>query len=99
MKQVMHELEVQVPEGWIPVSQLEGRMLMQENGPRYRINYPQILEVVDAGDVVKVSLDHVSEGALRNGISYHASYTGIYVHCSISNDRRSILVYRHGVLP
>jgi len=84
---------------WLPIQRSEAIREMQEVGVRYGIKYADILAAVDAGNVVKVSLDHVSEGAVRNGISYHCAYTGVTARCSLAADRRHILIYRPGTLP
>lgn len=81
-----------LPNVWKPISKLEARDAIDDERRQYGINYRLIAEIVASGNPVVVSLDYVTEGALRQGIAYHSTYMGFLASCRLTKDHRHIIV-------
>jgi hypothetical protein len=91
--------EIEKTVAWTPVSRGQAQNALEDDGAiRYGINYTEIVELAASGEIVEVSLEYVSESALRNGVSYWSLYTGVPIRCRVTKDRKHILVYRQGVI-
>lgn len=93
----LHDAVVTDPEhdeAWTTISPHEVEGHLPDGMVRYEIDYEEVFSLADAGKAVRISLDHVSEGAVRNAATRWGQMTGTFFRCRLTSDHRHIIVTR-----